>query len=84
MGKKIELTIKAQNKINLNIPENKKLSLDISRSGGGGAYPPLTQKPSVNDVVLLGNKTFEDLGDHILTNIEIKTLFDRVFKQGGN
>lgn len=83
MGKKIELTIKAQNKINLNIPENKKLSLDISRSGGGGSYPPLTQKPSVNDVVLLGNKTFEDLGDHILTNIEIKTLFDRVFK-GGN
>lgn len=83
MGKKIELIIQSQKGVNLDIPKNRELSLDISRSGGGGSYPPLTQKPSINDVVLLGDKTFEDLGDHILTNIEIKALFDRVFK-GGN
>ena len=45
-----------------------------------GDYNNLTNKPSINEVELQGNKTFEELGDHILTNIEIKNIFNRVFK----
>lgn len=45
-------------------------------------YEELYNKPSINEVELKGNKTFEELGDHLLTNIEIKHIFDRVFKGG--
>ena len=45
-------------------------------------YNDLNNKPSINDVMLKGNKTLEELGDHLLTNIEIKQIFDRVFKGG--
>ena len=45
-------------------------------------YNDLLNKPSINEVELKGNKTFEELGDHLLTNIEIKRIFDRVFKGG--
>lgn len=44
-------------------------------------YNDLYNKPSINEVELKGNKTFEDLGDHMLTNIEIKQIYDRVFKE---
>lgn len=47
-----------------------------------GDYNDLANKPSINEVELKGNKTFEELGDHMLTNIEIKKIFDRVFKGG--
>ena len=42
-------------------------------------YEDLYNKPSINEVELVGNKSFEELGDHTLTNIEIKTIFNRVF-----
>ena len=45
-------------------------------------YEELYNKPSINEVELIGNKSFEDLGDKTLTNIEIKSIFDRVFKGG--
>ena len=44
-----------------------------------GNYNDLFNKPSINEVELVGNKSFEELGDSPLTNIEIKSLFDRVF-----
>lgn len=46
-------------------------------------YEDLYNKPSINEVTLIGNKTFEDLGDTPLTNLEIKRIFDRIFN-GGN
>ena len=51
MSKTIELRIQKKNQI----------GLGISKSGGG-SYPPLTDKPSINDIVLLGNKTSAELG----------------------
>lgn len=45
-------------------------------------YEDLYNKPSINEVELIGNKTFDELGDHTLTNKEIKSIFDRVFKGG--
>ena len=43
-------------------------------------YNELINKPQINSVELMGNKSFEDLGDHLLTNLEIKAIFNRVFK----
>lgn len=42
-------------------------------------YNDLINKPSINEVELVGNKTFEELGDSPLTNAEIRTIFGRVF-----
>lgn len=37
-------------------------------------YEKLKNKPSVNGVELAQDKSFEDLGDHVLTNFEILEL----------
>lgn len=46
-------------------------------------YNGLSNKPQINEVTLQGNKTFDELGDHTLSNLEIKAIFDRIFN-GGN
>lgn len=43
-------------------------------------YNELINHPSINEVELIGNKTFEDLGDKVLSNVEIKAIYDRVFR----
>ena len=42
-------------------------------------YNPLIHHPSINDVELIDDKSFGQLGVHKMTNIEIKAVFDRVF-----
>ena len=42
-------------------------------------YEALRNKPSINSVELVGDKSFEDLGDSPLTNLEIQEIFDSVF-----
>ena len=37
-------------------------------------YEKLKNKPSINGVELVSDKSFEDLGDHVLTNFEILEL----------
>lgn len=39
-------------------------------------------KPSVNGVILVDDKSFEDLGEYTLKNSEILDIFNRVFKKG--
>ena len=46
-----------------------------------GSYPDLTDKPSINGVTLIYDKSFEELGVETLTNLEIKSIFDRVFRR---
>ena len=41
-------------------------------------YENLKNKPSINDVELIGNKSFEDLGDMPLSNIEILNMYNHV------
>lgn len=45
-----------------------------------GDYEKLRNRPQINEVELIGNKTFEELGDTPLSNLEIKAIFDNVFK----
>lgn len=76
---------------NAGFEESKPMSVEFTddekmRAGFGDVqlvhtdnYNDLYNKPSINEVELKGNKTFEDLGDRTLSNIEIKAVFDRVF-----
>ena len=50
-----------------------------------GDYNALANKPQVNGETLVGDKSFEDLGDHTMTNIEIKAIFEEeITKFKGN
>ena len=40
-------------------------------------YEKLRNKPSINGVELVANKSFEELGDHVLTNFEILELMKK-------
>ena len=42
-------------------------------------YNRLDNKPSINEVELVNDKSFEELGVRTMTNLEIKAIFDRVF-----
>ena len=40
-------------------------------------YEKLKNKPSINGVELIANKSFEELGEHVLTNFEILELMKK-------
>ena len=43
-----------------------------------GSYNDLNDKPQINDVELIGNKTFEELGAESLTNIDIENIINSI------
>ena len=45
---------------------------------GTTTYTELTDKPQINDVILEGNKTFEDLGAYSITDDEIENIIDSI------
>ena len=48
-------------KLILKIPDNDKISLCFDKGGSGaGSYPPLSMKPSINEVTVLGDKEGKD------------------------
>jgi len=49
---------------------------------GASDYELLAHKPHINGVELIGDKSIEALGVETLTNMEIKSIFDNVFKGG--
>lgn len=55
---------------------NANLTLPETRSGGGGTndYEELINKPKINNVTLIKNKTFSDLGLNSLSNMELESL----------
>lgn len=46
--------------------------------GGTKDYNKLNNKPQINDVELIGNKSFEDLGAESLTNIDIENIINSI------
>lgn len=50
--------------IDLDIPKSEGISISVSYAGSGGTsnYEDLENKPSINDVELIGNKTLDALG----------------------
>lgn len=66
--------------INWSVDVKPKITLQVQRGGGGGNnYNTLTNKPLINGVTLLGDKSFEELGVDTMTNQDILDLFNRVF-----
>lgn len=49
--------------------------LDSLSIGGGANYTVLKDKPRINNIELIDNKTFEDLGLELIVDTEIKNLF---------
>lgn len=76
----IDLEIRQEQDIGLDVNAERNITLGINPASGTSNYELLTHKPSINSVQLVGDKSFEDLGDKTLTNIEIKEMFDHVFK----
>lgn len=53
---------------------------------GGGSfgtknYEVLTNKPKINGVELIGNKTPTDLGEHELSALEVINIWNSIFKE---
>lgn len=48
-------------------------------SGGAKDYNLLSNKPSIEDISLIGNRTMSDFGDRHLSNLEIQSIVDSVF-----
>lgn len=53
---------------------NADLTLPETRSGGTNDYEELINKPKINNVTLIKNKTFSDLGLNSLSNMELESL----------
>ena len=49
-------------------------SLNMAERVYENDYEKLKNNPSINGVKLIQDKSFEDLGDHVLTNFEILEL----------
>lgn len=82
MSEKITAVIPQVNRINANIQGQRGLNLTFSQSAGTSNYNALTNKPHIEGRELVGDKSFEELGLHTMSNIEIKNIFNSVF--GGN
>lgn len=48
-------------------------------SGGVSDYNLLANKPSIDDVPLIGDKTLAEFGERGITNLEIQDIIDSVF-----
>ena len=46
---------------------------------GTGNYEKLKNKPSINGVELVGNKSFEDLGEETITNAELQEIIEQQY-----
>lgn len=59
---------------NLNADAGMSGSLNMAERVYENDYEKLKNRPSINGVELMQDKSFEDLGDHVLTNFEILEL----------
>lgn len=59
----LRLNLTSGNNLNLKMNSGSSLKLQLKEASGGTKnYNDLVDKPSINNVVLVGNKTLEDLG----------------------
>ena len=68
----------SENTISIINQENEKQILtekEYNLMGGTTNYELLSNKPKINNVELIGDKTYEDLGFYSITNEEIDSLW---------
>ena len=78
------VNIEPDEEINIEMNDDEEINVDISGEViSVGDYEILSNKPQINDVELIGNKTLDELGiqeegnypDTRVTNLEIDNLF---------
>ena len=52
------------------------IPLSVEQGGGTRDYNRLVNKPQINGVELVGNKSFEDLGEQTITNVELQSIIN--------
>lgn len=62
-------------------PDRMAAVLDESLSYATKDYNKLNNKPQINGVELTGNKSFEDLGEHEMSAIEVINIWNSVFEE---
>ena len=70
----ITLDVQGGQTIGLAVSGDSAISLGVERAAGTGNYNALTNKPSIEDVTLTGNKTFRQLGLEPMTPQEIDQM----------
>ena len=76
----IKGTITAHANMRVAIGNRSAIGANISLSSiNSSDYETLRNKPSIEDVLLIGNKTLTDFGDKTISLIEIQGILDRVF-----
>lgn len=68
------LAIESTPSIGLSVEGRQDISLSIGKASGTSNYEALINKPSIEDVTLVGNKTFKQLGLEAMTPQEIDQM----------
>lgn len=63
--------------VNFDLSDDPMLNLDVNESVtvGSSDYNKLKNKPRINSVELVGDKSFDDLGMNTISNIELEEIF---------
>ena len=65
--------------INGSIIQKKNVSGTIGFSGSARDYNLLVNKPTIEDVPLIGDRSLAEFGEREITNLEIQEIIDSVF-----
>ncbi|MBQ9021724.1 MAG: hypothetical protein IJ113_06890 [Eggerthellaceae bacterium] len=69
-------------RLSCNCSEHARVSIGtVTIRDGTNDYEKLVHKPSIEGVELVGDRTLEEFGETPMSNLEIKNIFDRVFKE---
>jgi len=72
-------TISSSSSLNGSISSNASLNGNLEGNQAGiTSYDKLDDKPQINNVTLVNNKSFCDLGAKSLTNMEIESLINSI------
>lgn len=77
----ISLTVAEPEPVALGTSPPAPVRLDAGEPRGAASYTDLSNKPSIEGVTLVGDRALAEFGERPLSNIEIKELVDRVFKE---
>ena len=73
-GRTTSLAIESAPSLGLSVESEQGISLSIGKASGTSNYEALINKPSIEDVTLVGNKTFKQLGLEAMTQQEIDQM----------
>lgn len=79
----------AQPQIKVDLPEDPKVTVLMLKGENGNGegpkgtkdYEQLENRPSINGQELIGNKTFEELGEETISNQELKDIIDKYYME---